>query len=111
VERGGDPGGYCEVVQGQGFLLELVHPYLSTTKSHGRSRAKETPHEPHCAFQEQRLLRVAYRLMGTDADDLEPYKLTKEQKASVDRSKNDVKAGRTLTERRANKAVDKWLGK
>jgi len=57
------------------------------------------------------LLREAYRLMGTDADDLEPYKLTKEQKASVDRGKNDVKAGRTLTERKANKAVDEWLGK
>lgn len=95
--------GYCL----SWFILTLAQP----TKSHGRSRAKETPHEPHCAFQEQRLLRVAYRLMGTDADDLEPYKLTKEQKASVDRSKNDVKAGRTLTERRANKAVDKWLGK
>lgn len=57
------------------------------------------------------LLREAYRLMGTDADDLEPYKLTKEQKAAVHRGKNDVKAGRTLTERKANKAVDEWLGK
>jgi hypothetical protein len=44
------------------------------------------------------LLREAYRLMGTDAKDLEPYKLTKEQQASVDRGKKDVKAGRTLTE-------------
>ncbi len=57
------------------------------------------------------LLREAYRLMGTDAEDLEPYKLTKEQQASVNRGKKDVKAGRTLSEREANKAVDEWLGK
>lgn len=57
------------------------------------------------------LLREAFRLMGTDAADLEPYKLTKEQKASVNRGKKDVKAGRTLTKRQANKAVDEWLGK
>ena len=51
------------------------------------------------------LLREAYRLMGTDATDLEPYKLTKEQQASVDRGKKDVKAGRTLTEREANRSA------
>ena len=57
------------------------------------------------------LLREAYRLMGTDATDLEPYKLNKLQQASVDRGKKDVTEGRTLTEREANKAVDRWLGK
>ena len=51
------------------------------------------------------LLRELYRLMGTDATDLEPYKLTKEQQASVNRGNKEVKAGRTLTEREANKAV------
>lgn len=57
------------------------------------------------------LLREAYRLMGTDAEGLEPYKLTKQQQASVNKGKKDVKAGRTLSEREANKAVDEWLGK
>lgn len=57
------------------------------------------------------LLREAFRLMGTDASLLEPYKLTKEQQASVKRGKKDIKAGRTLTAREANKAVDEWLGK
>lgn len=51
------------------------------------------------------LLREAFRLMGTDANDLEPYKLTKEQQASVDRGKKDVKAGRTHTEREANRSA------
>lgn len=57
------------------------------------------------------LLREAYRLMGTDAADLEPYKLSKEQQSSVNKGKKDIKAGRKLTEREANKAVDEWLGK
>ncbi len=57
------------------------------------------------------LLREMYRLMGTDSANLEPYELTKEQQASIDRGKKDIRAGRTLTEREANKAADEWLGK
>lgn len=57
------------------------------------------------------LLREAYRLMGTDAADLETYKLSKEQQASIDQGKKDLLTGRTLSERQANKAVDEWLGK
>ena len=57
------------------------------------------------------LLREAYRLMGTDAADLGPYKLTKEQRASIARGKKDVKEGRTLSASKANKAIDEWLGK
>jgi len=57
------------------------------------------------------LLREAYRLMGTDAADLEPYKLSKEEQASINKGKKDIKEGRTLSERQANKAIDEWLGK
>jgi predicted transcriptional regulator len=57
------------------------------------------------------LLREAYRLMGTDAADLEPYILSKEQKASIAKGKKDIKEGRTLTAAKANKAIDEWLGK
>ncbi len=56
------------------------------------------------------LLREAYRLMGLDASKLEPLELSKVQQASVERGKKDIKAGRTLSERQANKAVDEWLG-
>ena len=57
------------------------------------------------------LLLEAYRLMGTDAADLEPYKLSKEQKASIAKGKKDIEEGRTLTAAKANKAIDEWLGK
>jgi predicted transcriptional regulator len=57
------------------------------------------------------LLREAYRLMGADASKLVPYKPTREQQASINRGKKDIKSGRTLSEREANKAVDEWLGK
>ena len=61
--------------------------------------------------QDTALLREAYRLMGTDAADLEPYKLSKEQQASIDQGKKDIKEGHTLNEDQANKAIDEWLGK
>jgi len=57
------------------------------------------------------LLRELYRLMGTDASDLEPYKLTKEQRASVAKGRKDVQEGRTLPASEANKAIDEGLGK
>ena len=57
------------------------------------------------------LLREAYRLLGTDAADLEPYKLTKEQRASVAKGKRDIKEGRVIPAGKANKAVDEWLDK
>ncbi|MBK9599050.1 MAG: hypothetical protein IPO60_12210 [Flavobacteriales bacterium] len=37
------------------------------------------------------LLREAYRLMGTDAADLEPHKLSKEEQASIDKGKRTSK--------------------
>ncbi|MCC6840919.1 MAG: hypothetical protein IT230_12250 [Flavobacteriales bacterium] len=57
------------------------------------------------------LLREAYRLMGTDADDVEPYKLTPEQKASIKRGKEDMQKARTISAKQADKQVDEWLGK
>ncbi len=57
------------------------------------------------------LLREAYRLLGTDAGDLEPYKLSKEQQDSINKGKKDIKEVRILSERQANKAIDEWLGK
>ncbi|HQX28452.1 MAG: hypothetical protein IPF95_05570 [Flavobacteriales bacterium] len=57
------------------------------------------------------LLREALRLFGTDEADLELYKLNKDQQASIAKGKQDVKAGRTLSSRDADKAVDEWLGK
>lgn len=57
------------------------------------------------------LLREAYRLMGTDPEDLDPYALSKAEAAAIKRGRNDVKAGRVLTAKEANKAIDEWLGK
>lgn len=57
------------------------------------------------------LLREAYRLMGTGAEAIEPYKLSKAEATSINKGKQDVKAGRVLSAKEANKAVDRWLGK
>lgn len=62
-------------------------------------------------LQDKAVLREAHRLMGTDDSKMEPYKINREQRTSVERGKKNIMAGRKLTERKANKAVDEWLGK
>jgi hypothetical protein len=55
------------------------------------------------------LLREAYRLMGTDTDDLEPYKLSPEQRASVAKGLKDAERGKVIAAREADNAIDAWL--
>lgn len=55
------------------------------------------------------LLREAYRLLGTDTDDIEPYKLSPEQRASINKGLKDAKAGKVLPSAEADKAIDAWL--
>lgn len=57
------------------------------------------------------LLREAYRLMGTDTDDIEPYKLSPEQCASINKGLKNAKAGKVLPAKEADKAIDEWLSK
>ena len=55
------------------------------------------------------LLREAYRLMGTDTDDLEPYKLSPEQRVSINKGLKDVEGGKVIPAREADNAIDAWL--
>jgi hypothetical protein len=57
------------------------------------------------------LLREVYRLMGTDTDDLEPYKVSPEQRASIAKGLKDGKAGKVMSSADADKAIDAWLSK
>lgn len=57
------------------------------------------------------LLREAYRLLGTDTDDIEPYKLSPEQRASINKGLKDAKAGKVIPSAEADKAIDEWLSK
>jgi hypothetical protein len=57
------------------------------------------------------LLREVYRLMGTDTDDLEPYKVSAQQRASITKGLKDAKAGKVISAADADKAIDAWLSK
>ncbi len=57
------------------------------------------------------LLMEVYRLMGTDTDDLEPFKLSADQRSSVAKGLKDAKAGKVIPAAAADKAIDAWLSK
>jgi hypothetical protein len=55
------------------------------------------------------LLREAYRLLGPDKDELEKFILDPQQKSSVARGVADMKAGRTISGKKADDEIDEWL--
>ena len=57
------------------------------------------------------LLREAYRLMGTDTEDIEIYKVTPEQRKAIAKGLKAAKAGKTFYAADADRAIDAWLSK
>jgi len=57
----------------------------------------------------QDLLEEIYRLLGLEHDDLEVLKLSEEQKKAILKGQNDIKKGRTLTNKQADSEIDQWL--
>jgi len=57
------------------------------------------------------LLEEASRLLDIEAENLEIYKLTDEQRKAVHEGKKQIAEGRYLTDDQANKETDEWLNK
>jgi predicted transcriptional regulator len=57
------------------------------------------------------LLREAYRLLHIEGDDIEIYKLNKDQKQAIAEARNQIKSGQFLTDEEANKEINEWLKK
>jgi len=57
------------------------------------------------------LLREAYRLMGTDTEDIEIYKVTPEQRNAIAKGLKAAKAGKVISAADADRAIDAWLSK
>ncbi len=55
------------------------------------------------------LLREVYRLLNTDTDDLEVYKVTPEQRKAIQKGLKAAKAGKVVSAADADRAIDKWL--
>lgn len=59
----------------------------------------------------ENLLEEAYRLLELEAEDIEIYKLSDEQRKAVNEAKQQIKSGKYLTDDQANKEIDEWLNK
>ena len=55
------------------------------------------------------LLLEAYRLLGTDTEEIEKFKTTAEQRRSIERGLQDVRTKKVITGKDADKEVDEWL--
>lgn len=57
------------------------------------------------------LLKEAYRLLELDAEDIEIYKLSDDQKQIVNEAKHQIQNGKYLTNDQADKEINEWLSK
>jgi len=62
-------------------------------------------------IDDEDILAEAYRLLGTDPDLEEPYKLNNQQKAAIDEAREQIRKGEYLTNNEADKEIDEWLNK
>lgn len=62
-------------------------------------------------INDEDILAEAYRLLGTDSDLEEPYKLSYGQKAAIAEAQEQIKNGSYLTNKEADKEIDEWLNK
>jgi hypothetical protein len=61
--------------------------------------------------KDENLLEVAYRLLESEAEDSEIYKLSSEQKNVVHESQEQIKKGDFLSNEQSDKEIDEWLNK
>ena len=57
------------------------------------------------------LLEEAYRLLERESEDIEIYKLSKDQIIAIKEAKNQIKNGQFLTDEAADKEINEWLKK
>jgi tRNA A22 N-methylase len=61
--------------------------------------------------KDERILEEAYRLLEIETEDIEIYKLNKDQKKAISEARQQIKNGQFLTDEQANKEIDEWLNK
>lgn len=60
---------------------------------------------------DNKILEEAYRLLGLESDDNDVFQLNAEQLSAVAEAREQIKAGKSLTENQSDKDIDEWLGK
>lgn len=61
--------------------------------------------------ENRNLLEEASRLLELEAENIEIYKLTDEQRKVVNEGRQQFKEGKYLTDDQANQETDEWLNK
>lgn len=61
--------------------------------------------------ENRNLLEEASRLLELEAENIEIYKLTDEQRKVVNEGRQQLKEGKYLTDDQANQETDEWLNK
>jgi hypothetical protein len=61
--------------------------------------------------ENKNLLEEAFRLLELEAEDIEVYKLSDDQKSVVNEARLQFKSGKFLTNDQADNEIDEWLNK
>ena len=57
------------------------------------------------------LLEEAYRLLISETEDMEVYKLNNDQRKAISEARQQIMSGQFLTDEQSNKEIDEWLNK
>ena len=57
------------------------------------------------------ILEEVFRLLELESNDIEIYKLNKEQKSAISEARLQIRNGQFLTDDQANQEIDEWLKK
>ena len=57
------------------------------------------------------LLEEAYRLLISETEDMEVYKLNNDQQKAISEARQQIMSGQFLTDEQSNKEIDEWLNK
>ena len=53
----------------------------------------------------------AYRLLISETEDMEVYKLNNDQRKAIGEARQQIMSGQFLTDEQSNKEIDEWLNK
>lgn len=57
------------------------------------------------------LLEEAYRLLISETEDMEVYKLNNDQRKAISEARQQIMSGQFLTDEQSNKEIGEWLNK
>jgi len=88
------------------FFVFLIKIYTMTT-----SELKKRLIRKINDINNNELLEEMYRMIETEETDMEIYELSKNQKSAVEEAQEQIKNGKYLADKQADKEIDKWLSK